>query len=98
MIVDTTKAYEQAQAIPDRDWRKADQLITMGLTREELQRTKDYGVVAAQPMFDYKAPRNIVGCLAVTAPTGSDALLDSPYVKELLAELSNTVWSAWNAP
>jgi hypothetical protein len=97
VIGDNKNAYEQAQAISADDWAKADEKITFGLTRKQLEKTKDYGVIAAQPMFDWKNPRSIVGCVAITAPSGSDAQLDSESVKELLVDLSDLVWSAWNS-
>jgi hypothetical protein len=96
-IGDTKKVYEQAKAISADGWAKADEKITFGLTRRQFERTKDYGVVAAQPMFDWKNARSIVGCVAITAPSGSEAQLDSKSVKELLVDLSDLVWSAWNS-
>lgn len=96
-IADTKKAYEQAQVISADGWPSTDKLITMGLTQEQLERTKDYGVIATQPIFQFNVPRKIVGCLAVTAPTGNDAKLDTQAVKELLSELSALAWAAWNS-
>ena len=96
-IGDTEKVYEQAKAMSNANWKKADETITFGLTRKELENTRDYGVIAAQPMFDFKNRRSIVGCVAITAPSGSDAQLSSDSVKNLMVGLSDVVWSAWNS-
>jgi hypothetical protein len=96
-IGDTKDGYEQAKTISNPNWKKADETITFGLTRKELEKTKDYGVIAAQPMFDFKNRRSIVGCVAITAPSGSDAQLSSDSVKTLMVELSDLVWSTWNS-
>ena len=70
-------------------WNLESEELRQGLTFHEFNRTREYGVIVATPMFNSSG--KFVGCISVDAPGGSFDQLWSIPARDRLRDVAKTV-------
>jgi hypothetical protein len=92
LTVDVRGLAALARRVPPQEWAALSARQTLGLTQAEADGMGSLGVVVAYPIRE-RPSGQFRGCLVVEGPSGSQSVMGSKNVEEILATASMGVWA-----